>query len=552
MASGTTQSFMNRRRSLYRSMTRSWSSSPSSTSLSSPDTGNNRASFSLASPVTAAPLTLAHANDGTTNVHTPPVTHLKRTRSTVQKLLNRTQHRRVVSSISDSSSPSSTTIHSSGVPASSTSPSRLTPPSLEQVLEGTSAPPFTRATFTAFLSNNHCLESLEFYIDAKQYREEYSATVNGNELHIYSDGQRQQLCRSFKRIIAVYIRPSSPREINVPYDVRDTLLAYLDDLNQYNGSSSDTSIMPPSPDVFNVAVQRIYDLLDQSCFLPWINETMSKHRDQHQPLRQNEKAERDAGRPGGSDLEMEDTQRQSVDSKELLHMSSPALLFSSTSSNTSSSSFDTPNRADMYDLAGTIASIPLKPRRTHRNLPSSSSNNDFSPLSTPPDLSSSVSMTSSPSSSPIIAGSSIATDCMSRPSPSGLKGHRAAPTLDPFFEDQSHEPSEARLGEEHAETVMTPPTTPPSRHRSYIDPLAINCAQSFPQNVPFVPICDEEQHRHETRPHLLSWKGLKNSFRNMKSKHGCRAAKRSNSMPSQSRRTSVFQLSRPTVPFRLR
>lgn len=543
---------MNRRRSLYQSITRPWNLSPSSSSSPSPSSSDIQDRDNRAHRDAGAPSSAARANDHVTHNVNLPVTHLGRTRSTVHRLLNRSHNRQVVSAYSGSPSSSSSVILSprigagAHVPASST---RLTPPTLEQVLEGTSTPPFTRATFTAFLSNNHCLESLEFYIDAKQYHEEYGAIVDGNELHIYSDGQRQQLCRSFERIISVYIQPCSPREINLPSDVRDELMASVDKLNQRDGSSSRASVLPPSPGVLDVAVQRIYELLEQSCFLPWISECMSKHRDQHQSPQKHQKTECKTGERRASDVGSEDTQ-QSTLSRELLHMSSPAMMLNSTPSTTSYSSSDSPNRADMYGLAEDITSIPIKTRRNQRNLPSSSSNTDFTPLSASPDLSSSVSMASTPSSSPMVAGLSSVTDDLSRQSPSVSKGHKPAPTSDPLGKQLPYQTPEPTSGEEQAESLMTPPTTPPSRHCSFINPLAIDYGpsptKSTPDSVPVVPTPEIEEHHPEKEPHPLSWKGLKTSFRTWNPGHRCRVS-HGNLMSSWPRRSSVLRLSRTTT-----
>ncbi|KAL2359635.1 hypothetical protein RJZ56_007506 [Blastomyces dermatitidis] len=121
-------------------------------------------------------------------------------------------------------------------------------PTLDDVLAGTSPPPYTLSAFMAFLSQNHCLETLEFTMEAKRYRDTY-----------YADPTRTQHLRMlFQRILTAYIVPASPREINVSSEVRDDLL---------NHSNSPT---PPRPETLDSAVKRMRDLMEESIFIPFL------------------------------------------------------------------------------------------------------------------------------------------------------------------------------------------------------------------------------------------------------------------------------------------
>ncbi|OJD13751.1 hypothetical protein AJ78_05818, partial [Emergomyces pasteurianus Ep9510] len=121
-------------------------------------------------------------------------------------------------------------------------------PTLDDVLSGTSLPPYTLSAFMAFLSQNHCLETLEFTMEAKRYRDSY-----------YSDPSRKQhLCMLFQRILTAYIIPASPREINVSSEVRDDILSH---------SQSPT---PPRPETLDSAVKRMRDLMEESIFIPFL------------------------------------------------------------------------------------------------------------------------------------------------------------------------------------------------------------------------------------------------------------------------------------------
>ena len=46
-------------------------------------------------------------------------------------------------------------------------------PKLDEILNDTAPVPYTLGTFIAFLAQNHCLEVLEFILEAKRYRKTY-------------------------------------------------------------------------------------------------------------------------------------------------------------------------------------------------------------------------------------------------------------------------------------------------------------------------------------------------------------------------------------------
>ncbi|PGH04095.1 hypothetical protein AJ79_07195 [Helicocarpus griseus UAMH5409] len=121
-------------------------------------------------------------------------------------------------------------------------------PTLDDVLSNTSPPPYTLSAFMAFLSQNHCLETLEFTMDANRYRENYHADPS----------RTQHLCMLFQRILSAYIVPAAPREINVSSEVRDALLSHLN------------STTPPRPETLDSAIRRMRDLMEESIFIPFL------------------------------------------------------------------------------------------------------------------------------------------------------------------------------------------------------------------------------------------------------------------------------------------
>ncbi|PGH27527.1 hypothetical protein AJ80_00768 [Polytolypa hystricis UAMH7299] len=134
-------------------------------------------------------------------------------------------------------------------------------PSLADVLNNLAPPPYTLTAFMAFLSQNHCLETLEFTMDSKRYRESYYAVSRQlGEAPVVTDcPQTQHLRMLFQRILTAYIVPAAPREINVSSEVRDGLLSYS------------RSRVPPVPDTLDAAIKRMHDLMEESIFIPFLN-----------------------------------------------------------------------------------------------------------------------------------------------------------------------------------------------------------------------------------------------------------------------------------------
>ncbi|KAI9801289.1 MAG: hypothetical protein M1833_002859 [Piccolia ochrophora] len=138
-------------------------------------------------------------------------------------------------------------------------------PTLAEVLSNTSPAPYTLTAFMAFLSQNHCLETLEFTMDASRYHKHYDqAAASGND----GVGGRDYVKMLWQRLLSAYIVPNGPREVNLPSAVRDHLLAL-----------PNTDI-PPSPTLLEPAVKIVYDLMDESAFVPFLN-SVSVRRDAH-------------------------------------------------------------------------------------------------------------------------------------------------------------------------------------------------------------------------------------------------------------------------------
>lgn len=135
-----------------------------------------------------------------------------------------------------------------------------TRPTLADILSNTAHPPWTLSAFMAFLSHNHCLETLEFTMDASRYQRQYEEMMAPGAKT--AEG-REYVRMLWRRLLDAYIVPNGPREINLPGDVRDQLLSH-----PYQAA-------PPSPLLLEAAVKIIYDLMDESVLVPFLNSLSS-------------------------------------------------------------------------------------------------------------------------------------------------------------------------------------------------------------------------------------------------------------------------------------
>jgi hypothetical protein len=134
-------------------------------------------------------------------------------------------------------------------------------PTLQEVLSNSAPPPWTLSAFMAYLSQNHCLETLEFTMDASRYRKHYTTMIENSQgaaLSAETNGC-SYVRMLWQKLLDAYITPNGPREVNLPSDVRDTLLALPN------------HTAPPHPSVLDAAVRIIYELMDESVLVPFLN-----------------------------------------------------------------------------------------------------------------------------------------------------------------------------------------------------------------------------------------------------------------------------------------
>lgn len=138
-------------------------------------------------------------------------------------------------------------------------------PTLTEVLSNTAPPPWTLSAFMAYLSQNHCLETLEFTMDATRYRKHFdkmAAQMAGMPMSPENE-ECEYVRMLWQRLLDAYIVPNGPREVNLPSDVRDTLL------------SLPNAVAPPSPETLDSAVKIVFELMDESVLVPFLNELSS-------------------------------------------------------------------------------------------------------------------------------------------------------------------------------------------------------------------------------------------------------------------------------------
>ena len=134
-------------------------------------------------------------------------------------------------------------------------------PTLQEVLSNTAPPPWTLGAFMQYLSQNHCLETLEFTMDAKRYTKHFQEMIAKNSSTILApESQECEYVRMlWQKLLDAYIAPNGPREVNLPSHVRDRLV------------NLPCTGMPPDPSALDEAVHIIYELMAESVLVPFLN-----------------------------------------------------------------------------------------------------------------------------------------------------------------------------------------------------------------------------------------------------------------------------------------
>ncbi|EWZ28445.1 RGS domain-containing protein [Fusarium oxysporum Fo47] len=125
--------------------------------------------------------------------------------------------------------------------------------SLPEVISNFNSDAGGLSDFTAYLSKNHCLETLQFTQDASRYRAHYAEIVEDKEIPWeYLRRHYDYLQELWEDLLGTYILPSGHREVNLPSEVRARLLGLR------------SSALPPHPSELDEAVKIILELMEDS------------------------------------------------------------------------------------------------------------------------------------------------------------------------------------------------------------------------------------------------------------------------------------------------
>lgn len=139
-------------------------------------------------------------------------------------------------------------------------------PTLEEILDDKALHPYSFSSFVGYLSQNHCLETVEFTKDVSNYTKKYNENPSSIE----------ELNRLWKRILDVYVKTDSPKELNLPCDVKKQLI-----------SISVSSEQAPSPSHLSRAVELAKDMMKENVYLPFISSVRCSQQKQTPPQQYN-------------------------------------------------------------------------------------------------------------------------------------------------------------------------------------------------------------------------------------------------------------------------
>ena len=97
-------------------------------------------------------------------------------------------------------------------------------------------------------------------MDAGRYKKHYAKMRSkAAEDGVPPSKDRDYVQALWERLVEAYIQPSGSREVNIPSNVRDPIL-------KLRGGD-----LPPSPDALDPAVAKIYELMEDSVLVPFLN-----------------------------------------------------------------------------------------------------------------------------------------------------------------------------------------------------------------------------------------------------------------------------------------
>lgn len=129
--------------------------------------------------------------------------------------------------------------------------------SLDDVLSSQSSEPYPYDALLDFLSRGHCFDTLCFISESKSYRDTYSVySTSVDNCNILRD--TALVTRQWKCLMATYVFPESPSQINFPDYIRNQLLV-----------PGDTTLYPPSPQRLDSAIDYAYEIVTEDALVPF-------------------------------------------------------------------------------------------------------------------------------------------------------------------------------------------------------------------------------------------------------------------------------------------
>lgn len=158
-------------------------------------------------------------------------------------------------------------------------------PALDDILDDHAPYPYTLSSFMGFLSDNHCLEILEFIFETRRYRRTYPTQS-------LDDVQRQALHQQWHRLLQMHVVTGAPREINITDAVREKLLDSVSRLNGQTQESGDDEILCPDPGYLDPAERQMHELLRDSILLSFVKSCSGPEHMQPSAISDTEKGTR--------------------------------------------------------------------------------------------------------------------------------------------------------------------------------------------------------------------------------------------------------------------
>lgn len=157
---------------------------------------------------------------------------------------------------SSSSSTMFSCTHVASTEASSTSSKKL--PSLDDILANDAPFPYNLSAFVDFLSQNHCLETVEFTMDVARYAAFYFSP----------EASKEKLLLMWNKVVDTYIRPDGPKELNLTCEVKKQLTT----LSQEAQAGE-----PPEPENLEKSVEMVKDMMKENAYQPFIASIRCAH-----------------------------------------------------------------------------------------------------------------------------------------------------------------------------------------------------------------------------------------------------------------------------------